>query len=209
MKNIITLFTAFFIVFISNLSFSQCDTNFTVNIKKFYVEFDFCIKKDGDLIREITYSVHSDDNIVISPKKIKLSDDDFAHYIEFDDYNFDGYLDMYVHDPCMILGNCFGKVYLFRDVEFKHDPQLDDLTTVTADPNTKTIFSSNRSAAGSIFTNETFKWEGDSLILIKRVSQDYAPGYESQMYIYKVEELNANGNLVVTKQEYVQEPYLE
>lgn len=207
MKNLIP-FSVFFILLLSSLSYAQCDTSFTVSIKP-GAEFDFCIKKDGDIISEISYKVRTEANTLTTPPKIEFTEDDYVHYLEFEDYNFDGYLDMYAHDPCMILGNCFGKVYLFKNGKFVHEPQLDDLTTVTPDPNTKTIFSSNRSAAGALFTNETFKWEGDKLILIKRVSQDYAPGYDSQMFLYKVEERDANGNMVVTKQEYVQEPYLE
>lgn len=207
MRYILTAFL-FAIILTPISAFSQADTTFTVEVGK-YNKFDFRVYKGGDLIKEITYAVHSDDNSVNQPYIVKLTDDDFAHYIEFDDYNFDGYLDMYVHDPCMILGNCFGKIYLFDGEQFRHDPRFDDMTTVTAIPESRSIFSSNRSAASTLFTNETFQWEGDDLVLVRRVSQNLTEGDDIMKYLYKIEERDKNGNLVTVEEKILDEPNLE
>ena len=210
MKKIFFVFT--FILFLhSTSSFSQADSSFTLDINT------------GDDINEYFFEIYhydgSDeiDSIKYWPGKpdkanvLALLEDDYAHSIDFDDYNFDGYLDMYTHDPCMILGNCHGRVYIFNTGlgEFKHDPRFDGMTSVTALPESKTIFSSNRSAAGTIFTNETFQWEGEELILTKRVSQNLTDGEDALMYLYKVEERNKNGELITIEEKILQEPYLE
>ena len=182
------------------------DSTFTVMINKNdYVQLDFRIVKDGDIFKEINYSVHADDNVVLTEKTIDLSNDNYVHYVVFDDYNFDGYLDMYLHDPCMVLGNCIGMVYLFKDGGFVHATQFDDMTTVSADPEKKLIYSSNRSAAGSLFTYETFRWDAGILKLIKRISQNY----DGDFYLYTIEELDSKGNLKIVKQERLSEPRLE
>jgi hypothetical protein len=210
MKKLFTVLIFFSFFSINSFAFSPPDSSFNVEISKGKnFKFGIYYLPGDDIIQKLTYyEVNPGERIALAAI-IDFTEDDYVHYIEFDDYNFDGYLDMYAHDPCMILGNCFGKVYLYEDGQFNHDPQFDDMTTVTANPENGTIFSSNRSAAGSLFTNETFKWEGDKLILIKRVSQSYAQGYDSQMYEYTIEERDSDGNLVVTKKELVQEPNLE
>ena len=199
------LFTTLALLYTTSLFATDPDSTFTVDIdlsdNQKILSFELFNYEDSDVIGTIKYW----DNNQSPLNAIVLLKDDFAHYIEFDDYNFDGYLDMYVHDPCMILGNCFGKVYIFENNRYKHDPQFNNMTTVIADPESKEIFSSNRSAAGSIFTNETFKWQGDILILTKRVSQNYDGDY----YIYTVEELSSDGTLKITKQERLSEPRLD
>ena len=206
-----TFFVFTLILFLHSTSaFSQADSSFTLDINtgddinEYFFEIYYY---DGsDEIGSIKYWPGKPDRVNV----IVLHEDDYAHYIKFDDYNFDGYLDMYVHDPCMILGNCHGRVYLFnsRLVEYKHDPRFDDMTTIVADPEAKTIFSSNRSSGGSIFTNETFEWEGDELVLIKRVSQGFAPGDDGKVYLHKTEERDENGLLKVIEEKYLKEPLL-
>lgn len=135
-----------------------------------------------------------------------FKNDDYLFYAEFNDYNFDGYLDMYIHDPCMILGNCSGLVYIFNPEHsrFDHDPQFDELTTIDVSPGAREIYSLNRSAGGSLFTRDTYKWEGDRLTLIKRISVDASPngGYE-----YKNEERNKEGNMEVIERKESKEPF--
>jgi hypothetical protein len=135
-----------------------------------------------------------------------FKDDDYLFYPEFNDYNFDGYLDMYIHDPCMILGNCSGLVYIFNPghSRFDHDPQFDDLTTVEVSPASGEIYSLNRSAGGSLFTRDTYKWENGKLVLVKRISVDASPsgGYE-----YKREERNKEGKMEVIEKKESKEPF--
>lgn len=188
-------------------SFAQ-DTTFTVNIKE-GLEYKFTVTKDNEgLIENITFHEFTNEDGIFLATILRFSEEDFAHYIDFDDYNFDGYLDMYVHDPCMILGNCHGKVYLYEDGSFKHHPGFDVMTSVSADPLTKGITSLNRSAAGSLFNNETYKWMNGDLVLVKRISQDLTSGDEMK-YIYRIEELDNNGNLVTTSEEILDEPRLD
>ena len=199
------LLTIISLLFTNSLFATEPDSTFTVDIdlsdNHKILSFEVFNYEGTDEINLIKYW----DNNQSPLNAIVLLEEDYAHWIEFDDYNFDGYLDMYVHDPCMVLGNCHGKIYLFKDNVFRYDQQFDVMTTVIANPETKEIFSSNRSAAGSIFTNETFKWQGGILILTKRVSQNY----DGDFYIYTIEELDSNGELKITKQERLSEPRLD
>ncbi len=199
------LLTILAFLFSTSLFAADPDSTFNVEISdKLTYTFYISYFDNSEVIRNVGFNEYSTSGIVLV-ENIRFQEDDFVHYINFDDYNFDGYLDMYVHDPCMILGNCHGKIYLFEKNRFSHDPQFDDMTTVIADPETKEIYSSNRSAAGSIFTNETFKWQGGILILTERVSQNY----DGDFYIYTVEELAPDGTMKITKQERLSEPRLD
>lgn len=195
-----------FLIFITP-SFAQ-DTTFVVSIKD-GLDYKFTIKKNRDgIIQSVSFYEFVSEEGIFLAERIHFSEEDFAHYIDFDDYNFDGYLDMYVHDPCMILANCHGKIYLFNDGSFKHDSRFDGMTSVSADPLTKEITSLNRSAAGSLFNNETYKWINGDLTLIKRISQNLTSGDELK-YIFKIEELDKNGNFVTTSEEILDEPRLD
>ena len=208
-KILLSLISA--IILNPTLLFSQADSTFSLDINTGddvnEVYFEIYHHDGSDEISSIKYWPSKPDRINI----LALLKDDYAHYIDFDDYNFDGYLDMYIHDPCMILGNCHGRIYLFNpDMgEFRHDSRFDDMTSVTALPESKTIFSSNRSAAGTLFNNETFQWESNDLILVKRVSQNLTDGDDMLMYLYKVEERDKNGDLIVIEEKVLEEPFLE
>lgn len=190
-------------------SFAQ-DTTFVVSVKD-GVDYKFTIKKNSDgIIQSVSFFEYVGEEGIFLAERIRFSEEDFAHYIDFDDYNFDGYIDIYVHDPCMILANCHGKVYLYEDGSFKHHPGFDVMTSVSADPLTKEITSLNRSAAGSLFNNETYKWINGKLVLVKRISQDLGEViYGHQLYVYRIEELDSNGNLITTTEEILNEPRLD
>lgn len=118
MKYIIAII--FLIVFVLP-SFAQ-DTTFIVQIND-GLEYKFNVTKNSEgLIENITFHEFTNEDGIFLATILNFSEEDFAHYIEFDDYNFDGYLDMYVHDPCMILANCHGKVYLYEEGTFQHNP---------------------------------------------------------------------------------------
>lgn len=196
-----------FLIVFAIPSFAQ-DTTFIVQIND-GLDYKFNVTKNSEgLIENITFHEFTNEDGIFLATILRFSEEDFAHYIEFDDYNFDGYLDMYVHDPCMILANCHGKIYLYEDGSFNHYSGFDVMTSVSADPQTKEITSLNRSAAGSLFNNETYKWINGKLVLVKRISQDLTSGDEMK-YVYRVEELDSNGNLVTTSEEILDEPRLD
>jgi hypothetical protein len=119
--------------------------------------------------------------------------------IEFNDFNFDGYIDLYVYDGCAISANCFGKVYLYNKElnKFIRDYAFDDLTSVQIDKDKKTILSLNSSGAGAYRNTKIFKFYKGKLTLIKEIDMCY--DFEKSVYIYTVKEFNKKGKLVKTK----------
>jgi hypothetical protein len=120
--------------------------------------------------------------------------------IEFNDFNFDGYLDLYVYDGCAILGNCFGKVYMYnRDLKkFVHDPAFDEMTSVYADKNKKTIHSFNQCCAGSESETNIYKYYDNKLTLIKKISKSFNSKTSKFKYIFN--EYDKNGALINSKE---------
>ena len=140
---------------------------------------------------------------------INRKDLDALVQTDFDDYNFDGFKDMYIKDHCMILGNCFGFVYLFNKdknaYEVSHD--FDELTTVTADPKEKTIHSLNKSAAGAVFTSTVLKYIDGKLTIIETEEQDYADD-SNHKYHYIHTKMDNSGKMRVIKDEVSDKPKL-
>ena len=127
--------------------------------------------------------------------------------IEFNDYNFDGYLDMYVYDACAILANCYGHVFLFDKGlhKFVLAMEFNELTSVSADNSKKEIYSFNRCCGGALYTYGVYKYINDKLTLVKEISED-ADGTKG--YIYKVKEMDKNGKMKVVKKVKSKEPML-
>lgn len=120
--------------------------------------------------------------------------------IEFDDYNFDGYTDIYVYDGCAILANCFGKVYLYNtDLKnFVRHYGFDEMTSVQADGEKKVIYSFNQCCAGAESETRTYKYFGDKLTLVKKISKSYSN--EKLKYLYVIEEYAKDGKLYKKKE---------
>jgi|WetSurMetagenome_2_1015567.scaffolds.fasta_scaffold88471_2 hypothetical protein len=120
--------------------------------------------------------------------------------IEFNDFNFDGYLDLYVYDGCAILGNCYGKIYLYnRDLKkFVHDPAFDEMTSVYADKEKKEIRSFNQCCGGSESETKIYTYYDGKLTLIKNISKSYNNKTSKFKYIFK--EYDKNGKLFNSKE---------
>jgi hypothetical protein len=127
--------------------------------------------------------------------------------IEFNDFNFDGYTDMYVYDACAILGNCFGNVYLYNkdSHKFVRSKEFDNLTTVNIDNVKREIYSLNRCCGGALYTYGIYKFINDKLTLVKEIAED-TDGDSG--YIYTVKERDTKGKMKVVKKIKSKEPIL-
>lgn len=120
--------------------------------------------------------------------------------IEFDDYNFDGFTDIYVYDGCAILANCFGKVYLYNtDLKnFERHYGFDEMTSVQADGEKKEIYSFNQCCAGAESETRTYKYFEGKLTLVKKISKSYSN--EKSKFKYVIEEYDKDGKLLKKKE---------
>jgi len=85
-------------------------------------------KKDYDKISEI--KIYNSKGRLLQ----KLTEKDFEYAVDFtfDDYNFDGYKDIYLKDGCAILDNCSGNVFLYNPEtgKYKLEDEFKDLTSI-------------------------------------------------------------------------------
>jgi hypothetical protein len=119
--------------------------------------------------------------------------------IEFNDYNFDGYTDIYVYDGCAILANCFGKVYIYdKDLKiFVRDCAFDEMTSVQVSKGKKEIYSFNQCCGGAESETKTYKYFDGKLTLIKEISKTYND--KISKFTYVIKEYDEKGKLVNTK----------
>ena len=120
--------------------------------------------------------------------------------IEFDDYNFDGYTDIYVYDGCAILANCFGKVFIYdkNKNKFVRDYAFDDMTSIQADKEKKEILSFNQCCAGAESESRTYKYFDGKLTMVKEILKSY--DNEKAKFRYIIKEYDDKGNLVNSKE---------
>jgi hypothetical protein len=132
---------------------------------------------------------------------------DVLTQLEFDDYNFDGYLDIYIKDRCAILDNCRGIVFIYGTNThlFNIAHEFDEMTTVRADQKKKMIYSLNRSAAGASFVYEKFKYTDGKLILIESETQE-VPETSQGKYHYVLKRRDNSGSMQTISDKYLKEP---
>jgi hypothetical protein len=120
--------------------------------------------------------------------------------IEFNDYNFDGYTDMYIYDGCAILANCFGKVFIYdKDKnKFIRDYGFDDMTSIQVNKEKKEIRSFNQCCAGAESESRTYKYFDGKLTMVKEILKSY--DNEKAKFRYIIKEYDEKGNLVNTKE---------
>jgi hypothetical protein len=122
----------------------------------------------------------------------------FVINMEFNDYNFDGYLDLYLYDGCAILGNCFGKIYTFDPMkkEFVYNKAFEEMTSVSVNKDKKEIYSFNQCCAGASSTYAVFRYSGGKLYKFKEINKDYDG---KSKFIYVITEYDKNGKVLNTK----------
>ena len=132
----------------------------------------------------------------------------FVFNIEFNDYNFDGYLDLYLYDGCAILGNCFGRVLIYNpDIkQFIHDMAFDELTSVSLNKDKKEIYSYNQCCGGSSSTYAVYKYSSGKIYKAKEINKDYD---NKSKFIYVITEYDKNGKEINTKKIESENPELD
>jgi hypothetical protein len=119
--------------------------------------------------------------------------------IEFDDFNFDGYKDLYIHDGCAISANCHGKVFLYNKKlkKFVHHSGFDAMTSILADCEKKVIRSCNQQHAGADSDTKIYMFYGKKLSLIKEIYKTY--DIKNSLYTYIINNYNKKGKLIKSK----------
>jgi hypothetical protein len=183
-------------------SIKNFDTTFfrKINNDVATISFNAKLNKKDNIffpVKEITIRDSSSNQLIqiIDPEKDSLG----IVNIEFNDFNFDGYIDLYVYDGCAILGNCFGKVYLYNNdlKKFVREYAFDNMTSVQVDKDKKTIRSFNQCCAGSESETKIYKYYDGKLTLIKEISKNY--NNKNSKFIYKIKEYGKNGKLIKSK----------
>jgi len=122
----------------------------------------------------------------------------FVFNMEFNDYNFDGYLDLYLYDGCAILGNCFGKVLIYNPdkKQFVHEITFDEMTSVSLNKDKKEIYSFNQCCGGSSSTYVVYKYYNGRICKAKEINKEYN---SKSKFIYIITEYDKNGKVLNTK----------
>lgn len=183
------------------------DLELTVNI---FITFD--LRERG--INEKITKIELLDEYNKTVQAITSNDSEWFANTVIDDYNFDGYKDIYIHDGCAILGNCFGLVMLYDKPgkNFIRAKEFDNLTTIRLDPEKKLLSSLNRSGGGIYFTYQLYKYINSKLTLIEEEEQttEYNNKTNTEMYRYTRKKLNLKNNkMEVLTNSLLKEPKTE
>jgi hypothetical protein len=89
-------------------------------------------------------------------------------HTSFDDYNFDGYMDIYTKDSGAILGNFHGEVYLYKPETstFMRSDVYKNMTSIEVLHERNIIKSHNRSQAGLISTVIEYEIQNNNPIIL-------------------------------------------
>lgn len=179
----------------------------TVNI---FITID--LREPG--IKEKISKIELTDEYNKTLQNINSNDSEWFANVVVDDYNFDGYKDLYIHDGCVILGNCSGLVMLYdkSGKNFKRAREFDNLTTINLYPQNKLLSSSNRSGAGIYFTYQLYKYINSKLTLIEEEEQttEQDNKTKTEMYRYTRKKRNLNTNkMEIIVNSLLKEPKIE
>jgi hypothetical protein len=133
----------------------------------------------------------------------------FVFNINFDDYNFDGYKDMYLYDLCALYGNCSGRVFIFDPAKkvYVHDRAFDEMTSVSIDNEKKEINSWRQFEMGIESESAVYKYIEGKLMIQKEIIVEYEK--EKSLYIYTVKVYDTHGKLKKKKVIKSENPDLE
>jgi len=99
-----------------------------------------------------------------------------SDWFRTDDYNFDGYQDVYLLTNWGATGNQYGCVWLFNPAtkNFDYSKEFSDLSRGWLDPASKTIFTFSKGGmAGMVHTGKKCAVENNRLVLIWTENQDW------------------------------------
>jgi hypothetical protein len=182
------------------------DTTFFFRIKrgKPSLKFEYVSSQDRERINKINIFDSLSGKLLQTIDSAEMND--LPVQVDFDDYNFDGWIDVYIKDGCMILGNCHGVVLLYDSASaaFKRAHQYDEMTTVRTFPQKKIIYSTSRSAGGSEFTHETYRFLKGEMVLVEFETQEPT----GEKYHYVLKKRDENGKMIIVIDEYLDEPRL-
>ena len=140
--------------------------------------------------------------------------------VDFIDLNFDGFLDLYVHQNCSQFPKCKGKVFIFKIEEknFEVDKRFDYLYNLSVNKEKKLIYSTEDDNRGVVYyrafqnNGKKFLW----LKEVKRYSKAYIAGdppIPLLGYTYEIKKADEEGNLKffkeITSPSPVSDPYFE
>jgi hypothetical protein len=98
-----------------------------------------------------------------------------SDWFRADDFNFDGYKDVYLLTNYGVTGNRYGCIWLYNPAtkNFEYNKEFSALSRIWLDPTTKTIFTfSTGGAAGRVHTAEKYAVKNNRLVLIWSENQD-------------------------------------
>ncbi len=160
------------------------------------------IKLVNDGKRERLYTINGDFQALLNDAcKSISSDKPPVQYITINDFDFDGYQDLFIPE---MLGtpNIPGTYYHFNSEKFRYD-QWDEMNSlgvlVKADSDEKTISCSISSSAVN-HENTVYKWHAGSLVPISREVQ-YADAHNDVYIDYY--EYDENSKEILTRREIV------
>ena len=170
------------------------DLKLTVNI---FITID--LREQG--INEKITKIELIDEYKKTLQSINSNDSEWFANVTIDDYNFDGFKDLYIYDGCVVLGNCSGLVMLYdkSGKNFIRAKEFDNLTTINLYPEKKLISSFNRSGGGIYFTYQLYKYIDSKLTLFEEEEQTTERNNKTktEMYRYTRKKLNLNNNKMV------------
>jgi hypothetical protein len=118
------------------------------------------------------------------------------------DFNFDGYLDIYVLTNWGATGNSQGCIWIYNPAakRFDYSAEFSDLGTFTLDPAHKTIITwANGGMAGAVHSAEKYKVQGNRPMLVYLETQEW--DQEKKQFHCTVKELRGS-EMVATHDEW-------
>jgi len=191
---------------ISSEEIGHLDTTFYFRLKRGApsIKFEYISSVDHERINRINIYDSTSGKLLQTIDSADMND--FPVQVDFDDYNFDGWIDLYIRDGCVILGNCHGIVLLYDSTSatFKRAHEYDAMTSIRTFPQKKIIYSINRSAGGAEYVIQTYRFLGGKMVLVESESQERV----GEKYHYVLKRRDEDGKMIIVIDEYLEEPKL-
>ena len=122
-----------------------------------------------------------------------------GYYPGAGDYNFDGYMDIFIESDTGG-DNMYYDIYLYdpQQKRYFHHKELSDMTGIQTDEETQTItMYSVGDVEGQTYSKYNYKWEGEELVLFYKEDRNY--DFDIEKYILIIQSLHQNDEWVVLK----------